>query len=282
MIDSEKTQFSPNESQKTKNSSNQNIRLNINLNPVEEDDKYSNADEQQEHSSEDENLGYNSNYTLDKKNMVNKDIQNFEEISLKSITRDSTSISQSEINLEQISSSTPLNLKRENNDRKASFTPFTIINYSRERINSTPITNYFQGMDYYLRGKEPERSDYTKTGNFIKKEEFFQDRDLTFKAMKYKSFDMSDPFRFCSNKTLKRNDDTNKLNANNNINNFPQNKITQINIENKIQNSTINNINIINNQPMIMQMPQNFENGTGKFDMPMYYVRYCDFDCKFL
>jgi hypothetical protein len=183
--------------------------------------------------------------------------------------------------LEQITSVYPENLKMENNEREINYTCYNNINFSRERLNSTPITNYFQGIDYYLRGIQPENNDYTKSGNFVEKEKFFKDKDLyPFKSMKYKSFDLSEQKTFFSNQALKRIEENNNQ-SNNNAINFPKNKPTQINIENKIQNSTINNINIINNQPMIMQMPQNYENCQGKFDMPMYYFRYCDFDCKF-
>ena len=169
----------------------------------------------------------------------------------------------------------------ENNEREINYSSYNNINFNRERLNSTPITNYFQGIDYYLRGIQPEKNDYTKSGNFVEKEKFFKDKDLyQFKSMKYKSFDLSEQKTFFSNKALKRIEENN-IQSNNNSINFPQNKATQINIENKIQNSTINNINIINNQPMIMQMPQTYENGQGKFDMPMYYFRCCDFDCKF-
>ena len=98
--------------------------------------------------------------------------------------------------------------------------------------------------------------------------------------MKYKSFDLSEHKTFSPNHAFNLIEEKN-MKFNENTINFPQNKQTQINIENKIQNSTINNINIINNQPMIMQMPQNYENGIGKFDMPMYYVQYCNLDCKF-
>ena len=172
-------------------------------------------------------------------------------------------------------------IKMENNDRGINYSPYSNINFTRQRLKSTPITNYFQGIDYYLRGIQPEKNDYTKSGNFVEKEKFFKEKDINqFKNMKYKSFDLSEPKTFFSNKALKKIEEHN-IQSNNNSINFPQNKATQINIENKIQNSTINNINIINNQPMIMQMPPNYENFQGKFDMPMYYVRYCDIDFKF-
>jgi len=277
MIDSENIQLNPKDEEEIKNSINKNTNIKQHLNPIEEDEKYSNKEEQ---SSEDENLGYNANYIIQKNNKYNLDNLNLE----KQASNVSTTNSINEINLEQINGFYKNNLKMENHERKTSFNQYnqyTNINYTRERLNSTPITNYFQGIDFYLREIQPDKNDYTKSGNFIEKEKFFKEKDFSFKNMKYKSFDLSEQRKFVSNQALKRIDENN-INYYDNMINIPQDKSTQINIENKIQNSTINNINIINNQPMIMQIPQNYENGTGKFDMPIYYVRYCDLDCKFI
>ena len=281
MLETENIPFYPKNEQLNTNISNQNINRNLNLKENEKDEKYSNKDEQQDHSSEDENLGYNSKYSVNKKNKYNMDNSNLEDTSLKSkASTVSTGISQNEVYLEQINLLYPGNLKMEKNDRKESFTMYNNINFTRERLNSTPITNYYQGIDYYLREKQPENNNYTKSGNFVEKEKFFRENDFSFKNMKYKSFDLSEQKKFFSNQALKNIEDNNIKSNYNNMMNFPTNKLNQINIENKIQNSTINNINIINNQPMIMQIPPNFENGSGKFDMPIYYVRYCDLDCK--
>ena len=281
MINTENPRFNPKENENSSNTTTPNNKINIKLNSIKEEEKYSNKEEQQEHSSEDENLGYNSNYIIQKRSKNISDNKNIEEISSKS--KASTAISLNESNSEQTNIFYSGYLKNENFERKESYNLYKNINFTRERLNSTPVTNYFEGIDFYLRGIQPEKNDYTKSGNFIEKEKFFNDQDFSFKNMKYKSFDLSEQKRFMSNLALK-NTEENIFNSNNNNTIFfpPQNKMTQINIENKIQNSTINNINIINNQPMIMQMPQNTENGTGKFDMPIYFVRYCDLDCKLI
>ena len=281
MINTENPRFNQKEIENSSNTPAQNNKININLNTIKEEENYSNKDEQQEHSSEDENLGYNSNYIIQKRSKNISDNKNIEEISSKS--KASTAISLNESSSEQTNIFYSGYLKNENFERKESYNLYKNINFTRERLNSTPVTNYFEGIDFYLRGIQPEKNDYTKSGNFIEKEKFFNDKDFSFKNMKYKSFDLSEQKRFMSNLALK-NTEENIFNPNNNNTIFfpPQNKMTQINIENKIQNSTINNINIINNQPMIMQMPQNTENGTGKFDMPIYFVRYCDLDCKLI
>ena len=281
MINTENPRFNQKEIENSSNTTTPNNKINIKLNSIKEEEKYSNKEEQQEHSSEDENLGYNSNYIIQKRSKNISDNKNIEEISSKS--KASTAISLNESNSEQTNIFYSGYLKNENFERKESYNLYKNINFTRERLNSTPVTNYFEGIDFYLRGIQPEKNDYTKSGNFIEKGKFFGDKDFSFKNMKYKSFDLSEQKRFMSNLALK-NTEENIFNSNNNNTIFfpPQNKMTQINIENKIQNSTINNINIINNQPMIMQMPQNTENGTGKFDMPIYFVRYCDLDCKLI
>jgi len=280
MINTENPQFNPKEIENSSNSTNLNNKININLNSIKEEENYSNKDEQQEHSSEDENLGYNSNYIIQKRSKNISDNKNIEDNSSKS--KDSTAISLNESSSEQTNIFYSGYMKNENFEQKESYNLYKNINFTRERLNSTPVTNYFEGIDFYLRGIQPEKNNYTKSGNFVEKEKFFNDKDFSFKNMKYKSFDLSEQKQFMSNQALK-NTEENIFNSNKNNTSFfpPQNKLTQINIENKIQNSTINNINIINNQPMIMQMPQNTENGTGKFDMPMYFVRYCDIDCKY-
>ena len=269
------------EEQRGKNELNLQNNINTNLNSIQEEEKDINK-ELQDNNSEDENLGYNSNYNIKKNGLYNINNKNPEEMRLNSKeSTGSTAVSQNELYLEQITSLYPENLKMEKNNRDINITPYSEFNFNRERLNSTPITNYFQGIDFYLRGIQPEKNDYTKSGNFVEKEKFFKDKELyQYKSLKYKSFDLSEHKTFYPNHAFNLMEEKN-MKLNENTINFPQNKQTQINIENKIQNSTINNINIINNQPMIMQMPQNYENGIGKFDMPMYYVPYCNLDCKF-
>ena len=269
------------EDQRGKNELNLQNNINTNLNSIQEEEKDINK-ELQDNNSEDENLGYNSNYNIKKNGLYNINNKNPEEMRLNSKeSTGSTAVSQNELYLEQITSLYPENLKMEKYNRDINITPYSEINFNRERLNSTPITNYFQGIDFYLRGIQPEKNDYTKSGNFVEKEKFFKDKEFyQYKNLKYKSFDLSEHKTFYPNHSFNMMEEKNMKFNENNIN-FPQNKQTQINIENKIQNSTINNINIINNQPMIMQMPQNYENGIGKFDMPMYYVQYCNLDCKF-
>ena len=64
MISTENPQFISKEIE-SNNTTNLNNKININLNSIKEEKNYSNKDKQ-EHSSENENLGYNSNYIIKK------------------------------------------------------------------------------------------------------------------------------------------------------------------------------------------------------------------------
>ena len=213
MINTENPRFNQKEIENSSNTTTPNNKINIKLNSIKEEEKYSNKEEQQEHSSEDENLGYNSNYIIQKRSKNISDNKNIEEISSKS--KASTAISLNESNSEQTNIFYSGYLKNENFERKESYNLYKNINFTRERLNSTPVTNYFEGIDFYLRGIQPEKNDYTKSGNFIEKEKFFNDKDFSFKNMKYKSFDLSEQKRFMSNLALK-NTEENIFNSNNN------------------------------------------------------------------
>ena len=166
------------EEQRGKNELNLQNNINTNLNSIQEEEKDINK-ELQDNNSEDENLGYNSNYNIKKNGLYNINNKNPEEMRLNSKeSTGSTAVSQNELYLEQITSLYPENLKMEKYNRDNNITPYSEINFNRERLNSTPITNYFQGIDFYLRGIQPEKNDYTKSGNFVEKEKFFKDKEF--------------------------------------------------------------------------------------------------------
>lgn len=54
------------------------------------------------------------------------------------------------------------------------------VSIGRERFYSSSISNYFEGTDNYFRGLNPEKNDYQKSNNFLKKKEFFRDHFLSF------------------------------------------------------------------------------------------------------
>ena len=54
------------------------------------------------------------------------------------------------------------------------------VSIGRERFYSSSISNYFEGTDNYFRGLNPEKNDYQKSNNYLKKKEFFRDHFLSF------------------------------------------------------------------------------------------------------
>lgn len=171
--------------------------LTLDLKIIEENEENM-KNKEEEHLSEDESLGYNSNYKLFQNNAMNKDNQGFKDkIYKRKASTLSTNISQIDTFSETNSFLPTNNIKSQNNDRKKSYTQPSHIFFGRERLNSTLITTYFEGMDFYLRGLQPEKNDYQKTNNYIEKD--FKENNISFKDMKYKSFDLSEQKKFNSN-----------------------------------------------------------------------------------
>ena len=80
----------------------------------------------------------------------------------------STNISQSEINSDNIS-------PKKNIEEKDNSTLF--INFNRERFNSMPISNYFDGIDNYFKGLYPQQNNYQKSKNYLEKKYFLKLRE---------------------------------------------------------------------------------------------------------
>jgi len=238
----------------------------------ENEENYKNKEEKEEHLSEEESLGYNSNYKVFKNNTGNKESENSKmKTSKRKASTLSTTISQADTFSEANSFLPPNNLKSQNYDRKASYTQPSHIFFGRERLNSTPITTYFEGLEFYLRELQPEKNEYQKSNNYIEKEIFFKERNISFKYNKYKSFDMAEQKQFNPNYILKNLEEKyNKASADKKVS-------SSINIENDNQN-TINK-----NQNNFSQINPKFNTCIyGKFDMPMYYFGYYNFDGKYL
>lgn len=239
--------------------------LKIDLKVIEENEE--NLIANQGNNSEEESLGYNSNYKIYQINSINKDGQNVKDISYKrKASTVSTSISQTDI-CSDVNCFSPTNENKQIIfDRKMttpnSQTPHVF--FGRERLNSTPIMNYFEGYDFYLCNLHPEKSRYKKSNNYIEKERYFKDTNIYCKEYKYKSFDLTENKKFNSNQILKNVED--KYN-NNNI------KEKVIPVEN---NNAFNN-----NKNMNIPLTSKYNNGIyGKFDMPIPYFGYYSFDCK--
>ena len=268
MIECENHQFNPKEEEeKNENIKKPNISLTLDLNVIEESEENS-KNKEEEHLSEEESLGYNSNYKLFQNNAINKDNNNLKEkTSKRKASTLSTAISQTDTFSETNSFLPPYNLKNQNYERKASYTQPSLVFFGLERLNSTPITNYYEGYENYIRGLHPDKNEYQKSNNYIEKEIFFKRKNFSF-YNKFKSFDLAEQKKFTSNQILK--------NIEENFKNIPNNKLaSSLPFEN-----TQNNIN--NNQNNLTTLTPKFNNCIyGKFDMPMYYFGYYNIDSKY-
>ena len=289
-------QFYPKEEEeKNENSKKPNISLNLDLNVIKETEENIRNNEE-DHLSEEESLGYNSNYKIYQNNSTSKEnINSKDKTSKRKASTLSTAISQTDTFSETNLFLPPNNLKSQNNDRKASYTQPPHIFFGRERLNSTPITTYFEGLEFYLRELQPEKNEYQKSNNYIEKEIFFKERNISFKDNKYKSFDMAEQKQFNSNHILKNLEEKynkasadKKVSSSINIENYKHSTDNKMQTSIPLQISLENNIkkqNSINNNyhnsftPMI----QKFNNCLyGKFDMPMYYFGYYNIDSKYI
>ena len=265
------------EEEKNDNFKRQNPSLTLDLNVIEES-KENMKNKEEDHLSEEESLGYNSNYKLFQNNAISKDNQGFKDkISKRKASNLSTTISQADTFSETNSILPPNNIKSQNNDRKTSYTQPSHIFFGRERLNSTPLTTYFEGMDFYLRGLQPEKNDYQKTNNYIEKEIFFKEKNISFKNMKNKSLYFSEQKKFNYNRALRNIDENYK---NETDNKMQTHLPLQISLENTIPNQ--NNLNN-NYQNSFTPMTPKFNNCMyGKFDMPLYYFGVYNIDSKYI
>lgn len=239
-----------------------NISLKLDLNVIEESDENL-KNKEEEHLSEEESLGFNSNYNLYQNNVSGKEnINSKDKISKRKASTLSTSLSQTE-NSETNSFLTPKNL-RKNFERKASYSQNSPAFFGRERLNSTPLTTYYDGLDLYIRGLHPDKNEYKKSNNYIEKEIYFKQNNFAFRNCKFKSFDLTEQKTIFSNQILNnegyyKNKENNKL-------------TTSLIVENNIQNN-------INNSQNILSKYDNYI--YGKFDMPMPYYGYYNIDGKY-
>ena len=124
--------------------------------------------------------------------------------------------------------------------------------FSRDRFNSTPITNYFKGTDNYLKGINPEKNNYQKSNNYLEKKKFLREHFPSFDLMRYNNEDK---------------------------------------IDNKIPPKLSVDINLCNHIPIqppltpqaqttTLSLQNNLNKNVGKFNYPMYYYGYYSVDCK--
>lgn len=117
--------------------------------------------------------------------------------------------------------------------------------FGRNRFYSTPISDYFDGIDNYFKKLNPEKNNYQKSNNYLKKE--------TFLMQCFGSFDLKEEDLF-----------TNK---------FPPKLSYDFKCNNLIPNNSKDKIQPPNSQSNIIK-------NSGKIDYPIYYFGYYNIDCK--
>ena len=148
----------------------------------------------------------------------------------------STATSQGENAFDSFSSK-KLNINQESgNDFDNSTEKF----FGRDRFYSTPVTNYFEGIDNYFKGLNPEKNDYQKSNNYLQKQIFLRDHST--------SFDLN---------ILKK----------------EENKIPQ-----KIQQKL--SIDITRPPLTPQSQTSDFNKNCGKYEFPIYYFGYYSVDSK--
>ena len=106
---------------------------------------------------ETESLKYNSSYKAALPDFQNNNYR-------KSSTL-STNVSQSDFQLDSLSP------KKSFKECSSS----SLLNFSRERFSSSPISNYYDGTDNYFKGLNPENNNYQKSNNYLEKRLFFRE-----------------------------------------------------------------------------------------------------------
>ena len=139
--------------------------LKIDLNSIEKDE--SNFDEN--NLEDEESLRYDTKYNpvlIDYKNLKSQE-QNKPNFYRKTSTL-STTISLNENGLDSF---TPKKYDINQNDTNETFSP---IFSGRNRFYSTPILDYYDGIDTYFKELNPHKNDYQKSNNYLKKEKFLR------------------------------------------------------------------------------------------------------------
>ena len=245
---------------KTIQSSKQKPKLKLNLKTIGESEENPNT---LINTDEDECLGYASHYILNTENNKNN---------LNSFTRKFSNVSTSfSDNFQEFNE---FSIKKSYNNTENNIPQF--IFFGRERLNSSPINEYFNGTEGYFRELNPEKNDYQKTSNYIEKEQYLKKYFASSKQINgFRSLDLSEENRQFQSKqyptTPKASMDflcnfQTENNISNNINNEGNKNNFQINKNNVPVTHKINNMNLINMG--------------GKFDMPMCCFGYFTVDCK--
>lgn len=192
---------------------------------------------------EEESLGYNMTY---KPFLVDyKQGQNNQNLLRKSSTI-STTLSENGLDI--------FNPKRCDIDSNDDIEYSSQIFFGRNRFYSTPISDYFEGIDNYLKGLNPEKNNYQKTNNYLKKEKFFsREHFASVDLINLKTEENNSSIKTCP-----------KLSVDINLQNAGQNP-PPLTPNNNTPNFTFQK-----------NMIQNY----GKFDFSMCCYKYYSLECK--
>lgn len=124
--------------------------------------------------------------------------------------------------------------------------------YSRDRFNSTPITNYYEGTDNYFKGLNPEKNNYQKSNNYLEKKKYLREHFPSVDLMRYNNEDKID-------------------------NKIPQKLSVDINLGNPIP---IQPPLTPQAQTTTLSLQNNLNKNVGQLNYPMYYYGYYSVDCK--
>ena len=193
---------------------------------------------------EEETLGYNKIYnpTIEQTKFQEKN-----DFSKRKSSTISTAISQSENiieNTNNIYNSSKIDPKSKNNT--------SYIYFGRERLNSSPISNYFDGTDNYLRTLNPEKKDYQKSHNYLDKKKFLREHMPSVDFFQYKNMEINDEIPIIN---------TQKLSVDITMN----------------PNITLQPVSTPTNQQIFFN-----KNNMGKYDFPVYYFGYYNVDSKYI
>ena len=175
-------QSCPKEEEEEKKEFPNNHKTNLNLKVIKESEENCNEEEQ---LSEDESLGYKSNYKALKNNTTGKQENLKGKLFKRKTSTLLTTISHADTFTETSSFLPPNNTKIQNIERKTTYTQPDYVFFGRERLNSTPITTYFEGLELYLRGLQPEKNEYQKA-NILKKKNILKNEIFLLKKINIK------------------------------------------------------------------------------------------------
>ena len=249
-------------SYKTIQSSKHQPNLKLNLKVIEESEENS-------INTEEELLGCNSSYTIEKKTDLKKE-------NTRSFTRKfsnvSTNFSDNLQNLPEITGFSPMvNLSKNENDTSHIF-------FGREIKNKTPMTDYFNGTETYFIEKNPEKNEYKKSNNYIKKDIYLRRYFESSKQINsFRNLDLSDDNKNNCNNTKKTATPKHSIDILCSLRNYLDD------VDDKNKKSTSSKENDISFKPKIQKINpiKTMNTVKGKFDIPVYYYGYFPVDCKY-